>query len=311
MSPAPKAAPSFQRRLEERNPYLFVEYWKEGEQPFKWLAEWEHLSLEVFDLRPSIKHENVSRKFSSKAEGGIRLSDDDSPVPQNIPAAQHKAYQDFVFNLFNNSFTKPDRQDTWLISGRFKTEEHRNIGFIRSGQPEEGRPTSEEGYISIYGSADIHAGYLWTYNEDEAKWDPTRKAGDVGIQLYLSQPQTEATIEEIKQAALANRQIRVTADVYVLAFQSEVERSLAEPYHHQTFWFKDGTFAPAILERLTIWPLLSPPAETPAEPPQPAIPVVSAPVAKATAAPRAAYSLKALVIALWAIAVAIVFHALR
>ena len=60
----PKAPPPFQRRLEERNPYLFVEYWKEGERPFNWFAEWEHLSLEVFDLRPSIKHENVSRKFS-------------------------------------------------------------------------------------------------------------------------------------------------------------------------------------------------------------------------------------------------------
>src|SRR5262245_10613263 len=29
------AATTFQRRLEQKNPYLFIEYWKEGARPFE------------------------------------------------------------------------------------------------------------------------------------------------------------------------------------------------------------------------------------------------------------------------------------
>ena len=307
-----KLEASFQRRLEEKSPYLFVEYWKEGARPFNWVAEWEPLSVELSDLQPSIAHEYVARKFSGD-EDAVRLQQiDENSIPKDIPADRHKAYRDYLFNLYNDSFTKPNSEYRISISGRFRTEQRRTIGFIRSGESDEGKPKFEEGYISIYGSADIQRGYLLTCDENDAKWNPSTKVGDLSIGLYLNQRQIESTIEQIKQAALANRQIRVTADLYLLAFQSEVERSLSEPYHHQTYWFREGAIAPAILERLTIWPPSSPPAEPTTEtPPQPTISVASAPVAKAAPAPRAGYSHKALVIALWAIAIAIVFHALR
>jgi hypothetical protein len=125
----------------------------------------------------------------------------------------------------------------------------------------------------------------------------------------------ESGIAEIKTAALANRQIGVTVHVHVLAFQSEVERSLAEPYHHQTLWFQEGAFVPVVLERLRILPVTSQPVriaadETNDDAPERGPISVGSRTPSPAIAPQARYSMKALVIALWAIAAAIVFHAL-
>jgi hypothetical protein len=211
------------------------------------------------------------------------------------------------------------------IAGKFTTDGSHSIGFIRCGESEEGKRTTRNGFISFYDSAEIREGWLMSTNEDDPKydkWGPSeRKLGDVQIGLYLAPAQIETAIAEIKQAARSNHQIRITADLYVLAFQSEVERSLAEPYHHQTYWFKEGAVSPVLLERLTIFPVSSQPARSgldddsglddeKTDAPEPVIPFAS-PATEAPAAAPPRHSMKALVIALWAIAVAIVFHALR
>ena len=303
----------FQRRLEQRNPYLFVEYWKEGERPFNWFAEWEHLSVEISDIRVAIRHQYLTRNSLSDAQSIPLAKINEDAVPENIPNDQKKAYLEFVFRLFNEAFTKPDSQETLMISGMFATEND-SIGFIRSGETEGKR--TQKGYISLYGSADIRRGSLWTVNEEEFKFDPSRKPGEVCIDLYLASAQMKSAIAEIKQAAIANRQIKVMANFYVLAFQSEVERSLSEPYHSQTYWFRDGALSPAVLERLTIWPVSSqatksaPDDDNKDDAPQPTIPLTPPTIGSVSAAAPPRHSVKALVIALWAIAVAIVFHAL-
>jgi hypothetical protein len=294
---------TFQKRLEQKNRYLFIEYWKEGERPFNWFAEWEHLSLKISDIRVAISQQYVDRKFG-RDEKSIPLGKfDEESIPKNVPDDQKKAYLEFVSNLFNDAFTKPDSERTSVISGKFTTEEHRSIGFIRSGETEEGKRIT--GYISLYASTNIQRGYLWCVSEDDAKWDSAHNPGEVCINLYIALAQIEAAIAEIQQATLANRQVRVTADCYVLAFRSEVDRSLSEPYHPQTYWFADGDFAPAVLERLT-----TATGGDKADISEPMTPLTPSATQKLPSAAQPQYSMKALVIALWAIAIAIIFHAL-
>ena len=88
-----------------------------------------------------------------------------------------------------------------MISGKFTTEESRDIGFIRSGESEEGKRTAREGYISIRSSTNIRRGSLWSVSEDEAKWDWSHEVapGEVRIELYIAPAQIEAAIAEINK----------------------------------------------------------------------------------------------------------------
>lgn len=294
--------PPFRKRLEKKNRYLFIEYWKEGERPFNWFAEWEHLSLEISDICVTVSHQYVDKKFGQDQKSIPLRRVDEEIIPKDMPDDQKRAYLDAESKLFNDSFTNPGSEQISIISGKFATEEHRSIGFISSGEKEEGKRVTEEGYISVYSSTRVREGYLWSVSEDESKW-VSHSPGDVCINLYIAPAQIEAVIAEIRQATLANRQIKLKVDCYVLAFRSEVDRSLSEPYHRQTYWFEDEAFAPAMLERLTtttggdkdvLGPTTTPSAAKELPP-----------------ATQPRYSMKALVIALWAIAVAIIFHALR
>jgi hypothetical protein len=280
---------TFQRRLEQKNPYLFIEHWEAGKSPFKWAAEWEYLSLELSNIRISTVQRYLDPKYGRDEKSIPLASVDERWIPEDVPDDQKKAYVDFVSNLFNNAFTKPESERTAVISGKFTTEESRDIGFIRSGETEKGKRTIREGDISIRASNNIRNGSLWA--ADEHDW--LHKTGEVCIELYAAPAQIDAAISEIKQASLANRQIRVTADCHLLAFRSEVDRSLSEPYHHQTYWLREGAFASIALQRLTTEPTLTPSATQ-----------------KLPSAAQPQHSMKALIIALWAIAVAIIFHAL-
>jgi hypothetical protein len=294
--------PPFRRRLEKKNRYLFIEYWKEGERPFNWFAEWEHLALEISDIRVTVSHQYVDQKFGRDQKSITLRRVDEETIPKDVPDDQKKAHLEAVSNLFNDSFTKPDSEQISIISGKFATEQH-SIGFIRSGEIEESRRGTQEGYISVYSSTDVREGHLWSVSEDESQWVGTHSPGDVCINLSIAPAQIEAAIAEIRQATLANRQIKVTVNCYVLAFRSEVDRSFAEPYHSQTYWFEDEVFAPAMLGRLATT-IDGDKADGPGPTTTPSA------TQKLPPAVQPQYSMKALVIALWAIAVAIILHAL-
>src|SRR5262245_20799408 len=161
------AATTFQRRLEQKNPYLFIEYWKEGARPFEWLAEWEHLSLDISDIRISVSQHSVDEKFGRDQQSIPLRKFDERSISQDVPDDQKKAYLAFVSNLFNDAFTKPDSERTAVISGKFTTEENRDIGFIRSGESKEGKRTIRERDISIRASTNIRIGSLWSASEHD------------------------------------------------------------------------------------------------------------------------------------------------
>lgn len=164
----PKVVSPFKKRLEQRHPYLFVEYWKEGERPFNWFAEWEHLSVQISDIGVAISHQCAEQRFGDDAEPLPLRKFDENMVPDDIPAEQKKAYLEYVFKLFNELFKKPDSEIVSVISGNFTTEEDRSIGFIRSGESEDGKLHVQRGYISLRGTGN-HMGSLWSVNEDEFK----------------------------------------------------------------------------------------------------------------------------------------------
>jgi hypothetical protein len=87
--------------------------------------------------------------------------------------------------------------------------------------------------LTYRSSTNIRKGSLWSVSEDEAKydfdWSHEIAPGEVRIELYVAPAQIDAAISEIKPATLANQQIKVAAACCLLAFRSEVDRSLSEP----------------------------------------------------------------------------------
>jgi hypothetical protein len=128
------------------------------------------VSIEISDIRISVSQQYLDRN-SGRISNTIPLAKfDEQSIPKDVSDDQKKAYLEFVSNLFNDAFTKSNSERTAVISGKFTTEENRDIGFIRSGESEEGRRTAREGYISIHGSTNIRRGSLWSVSEDEDKW---------------------------------------------------------------------------------------------------------------------------------------------
>ena len=122
--------PPFRRRLEKKNQYLFIEYWKEGERPFNWRAEWEYLELEISDIRFSVSHQYVDKQFGQDQKSIPLRRVDEERIPKDLPEDQKKAYLDAVSNLFNDSFTEPDSEQISTISWPAPGSEDTELGVL-------------------------------------------------------------------------------------------------------------------------------------------------------------------------------------
>ena len=167
----------------------------------------------------------------------------------------------------------------------------------------------------LHSAARLQQGYIWMVDEDEYKWGSTEPVGTVCINVYLPFAQALRLQAQVKQAMGDGLSRRISAQLSVLAFQSEVERSLAEPYHSQTFFFSRGSFSPVMLQGISI-SQGSESTNTSENAPHkllqtnisPGLPEKSK--AASNGQSRPVRGTKALVIALWAIAIAILIHAI-
>ena len=165
----------------------------------------------------------------------------------------------------------------------------------------------------LYSSPELQPGYIWMVDEDEHKWGSSEAIGTVCINVYMPFAQALRLQTQLKQSLGEGLSRRVRAQLSVLAFQSEVERSLAESYHHQTYSFSHGAFSPVMLQGISI----SQGSKTTTTSER--VPLLQTNISSGLPDKPKAFSngqsgsvrgAKALVIALWAIAIAILIHAI-
>lgn len=317
MTSSPKSA--FRKRLEKKHAYLFIEHWKEGERPFNWIAEWEHLSVELSDVSFAMSENVASRAFGADAGNCLTLWNEEdsrnSDVLDRVSNEVAGLYAKFRSMIFNHSFQTPESEQSTVISATFTTEETRSIGFINDGDDGDKQQTKNTGRLMLYSSARLRPGYIWMVDEDEHKWGSSDPIGTVCINVYMPFAQAMRLQAQMKQSIGDGQSRRIRAQMSVLAFQSEVERSLAEPYHSQTYSFSRGAFSPVMLHGISISQGSEPTTtseSTPYKLPQTNIPSALPEKSKASSIGQAApvRGTKALVIALWAIAIAILMHAI-
>lgn len=235
MATSPKSP--FRKRLEKKHAYLFVEHWKEGERPFNWIAEWEQLSVELSDVSSTTGESVASRNFDVDKGNCLTLWDEqdsrDADVVDRVSNEVAGLYAKFRSMIFNHSFEAPEAEQSILISTTFTTEDH-SIGFIKDGDDGDRQQNINTGRLMLHSSTGLRPGYIWIVDEDESKWGSSEPVGTVCINVYMPFAQALRLQAQLKQLIGDGLSRRIRARLSVLAFQSEVERSLAEPYHSQT-----------------------------------------------------------------------------
>jgi hypothetical protein len=308
----------FQKRLEKKHAFLFIEHWKEGERPFNWIAEWEHLSVKLSDVSFAISENIALQAFGSDEGKCLTLWNEqdsrDSDVAERVTDEVAALYAKFRSRIFNHSFLAPESEQSIVLTATFTTEETRSIGFIKDGDDGDKQQVTNTGRLMLYSSAERRPGYIWMVDEDEYKWGSSDPVGTVCINVYMPFAQVLRLQAQLKEPIGDGLFRRIQAQLSVLAFQSEVERSLAEPYHSQTYSFSRGSFSPVMLQGTSISERSEPTATSKsARSKLPQTNILSLP--EKSKAPSNEQSgpvrgTKALVAALWAIAIAILIHAI-
>jgi hypothetical protein len=230
-------------RLERVSPYLYFEHWQEGSKPMNWVREWETTTLTVTNLKVAHQHNFSDRRFGSDGEC-IRLRDrNDDEFYQGEMSNEIKQYEE---HIFNESFVTPDSEESYTIKGCYYLEKD-SIGLI-VGDRASGRKTS--GTLYILGKGSLLPGVMFEVAEDVSAITKNI-AGDLLMQIHVPNEQQKKIAKEIE--ALGPR-AKLEIHICLLAFRSEVDRSLSESYHaHQFYIEKDGSAA-VILLSLSVIP---------------------------------------------------------
>lgn len=158
-------------------------------------------------------------------------------------------------NVFNKRFRVPERGRERFIHGKFSLEDDRGLSlFVDGEEPPTGLSRSGKGTISIRAIDGCHLGYIGFVDDDDLKWDKAgeSQAGDLWFEFCVPEGTFNGIVERIREIGPNTVCI---ARIRALVFQSEVDRSLAEPYHQQTFFLekkKYSTMGQAVLESVQI-----------------------------------------------------------
>jgi hypothetical protein len=299
----------FERHLEKKNDLYFVEHWKDHEKPLSWFSHWERLSVVLSVVKVyTVFHYAERKRGQERTADPLQLYDRDEfekiALEQGETEDEAARIAKVRDELLNRTFWKPDAGDGVVFEFKFETTGKRSVNFIEDGGTPDIYKTSGE--FTLYGSQLPKGGYLSLTNDDDAKWSEGVEAGTVSIQTYISNAEAKEFLAVLR-AASPNAEVR--ADLDVLAFQSEMERSLAEPYHHQTYSFEKGEFSPVVLKSLmVIEPAGSPQSAEQERSGKVATSIHVEPPARPLAAPST-FPVSA-TLALWAIAIAVIALAL-
>lgn len=266
----------FERRIEKKSDFHFIEYWKEGKDTLDWYAEWRPLNACVYEIEiidtfnvceedrglelepdltkstPPGKQGNVSEEEQAKYIDLIG----ELPYPEDKDETEEEEAQRKVrINVFNKRFRIPDIPHSRAIVGKCSLEDDRGLGLIEDGQePPLDFPNLGNGTISIRPAEVRYLGSVGVVDESDLQWDRTgeTQVGDLWFEFYVMENTFDGIVKRIREIGPSTV---LFVDFRALVFQGEVDRNLAEPYHRQTFYLEKGKYSAmghAVLEGVRI-----------------------------------------------------------
>lgn len=266
----------FKKRLEKKNNFYFIEHWKEGKRPFDWYVGWRSLSACIYEIQIADSFAVLEQEFSFNLESDLTRSKppgaeadksdeerekhvdliSEKPIVEDEEGTEEDAKErEQRINVFNKRFRVPDRGRERFISGKCSLQDDRGLSLLVDGEePPTGLSQSGKGTISIHAIDGYHLGHIGFVDEDDLQWDRSgeSQAGDLWFEFYVPEKTFNCIVERIRD--IGPNAVCI-ARISALVFQSEVERSLAEPYHRQTFFLEKKEYSAmgdAILERVHV-----------------------------------------------------------
>lgn len=266
----------FKKRLEKKTDFHFIEHWEEGKKPFNWFAEWRPLSVCIYEIEIVDRFIACDHEISfgddlakTKQPGEDKdLSDEerakfidflgDDPTlfgdETKEEIEKRRAGQKQRAKVFNKRFRIVDNPHDRYLRGKCSLEDDRSINLIEDGEEPPNWGKFGKGNITIHSAKDQHLGSVGINDESDIKWDRTgeTQVGDLWFEFYMPQEIFDGLVERFQQIGSA---AVCYAHMSALMFQGEVERSLAEPYHSQTYFLeieKYSTMGKVVLESVSV-----------------------------------------------------------
>ncbi len=266
----------FRKRLEKKNDFHFIEYWEEGKRPFDWYAEWRLLFVCMYDVQIADSFKVLENESSSDLKADLTRSKppgadenksederekfvdliSERPIFEGVEETEEDAKErEQRVNVFNKRFRVPDRGRVRFIRGKCSLEDDRGLSLlVDGGEPPTGFSRSGKGTISIHAIDGHRVGVVGFVDDDVLKWSwaDQCQAGDLWFEFYVPEETFNGIVQRVQEVG---PNAVCIATIRVLVFQGEVERNLAEPYQHQTFFLekkKHYTMGQAILESIQV-----------------------------------------------------------
>ena len=243
----------FKRRLEKQNDFHFIEHSESGASPSHWRAKWETLQLAIttIGISTSIYVSVRNRWFMPEGEAFLTLSDPEDRerwmTPTQKESEEVSGLRKLREGTLNKVFIKPDTPGGLTISFNFELEGRKHgINFIEDGQPNEMSSTRKTGgRFNLYTSSQIRGGYL-SLDKDKNEALDTRT---VSIDVFLPYSESKEFLSVLKNAS---KNAKTFANIDVLAFRPEIERSLGDPGHFHDCYFEKAADSPVVLTSLGV-----------------------------------------------------------
>jgi hypothetical protein len=211
----------------KRNPRLYQEPYKDG-KPFNWFKQPRYLDMQLFDLQHivavSLEGEGDISAEMDMMERQREIADLVKPESSNIDDETFKELRNHAAKTVATEGKKTKVSSAIKARAVFPD---RTINIFEDGQISKARFRTAE-FICKEGG---NLGYMAHNAGDMLNYDRYHNAPYISIETYLPSELFQSLLQQIKEEKVTEAHAYVQVDV----FQSEVERSLAEPWMQQDY----------------------------------------------------------------------------
>lgn len=240
--------------LEKQHQFLYHER-QEGERPSNWYATWEMLDLALFDLRvlhsfgqfDKVNNDPTSEYINLWPNREPRLlKREDFESQEKFEAAQLREDEEHHHHdlRFKNVF-KLEQEKKDCVSGSFCLQDRRSIGWITDGEP-----TGHEvlGNITVLRVSKPSLSLIWLdeYEINNRK----RKNPELSLEIRITAPEFDEFVQRLKEFT----EPQCVARIWLLAFQDEAQSDYSEYHHPQRFFIGESKTAQAVCNSITVLP---------------------------------------------------------
>ncbi|MEQ8334502.1 hypothetical protein [Nisaea sp.] len=248
------------RGMERKSRFFYLEHLDEDGGTLNWNANWESIFLCIY--APELgKSENLYGEKRGVSGGDfVEFLKPDGEFESILgwqefgdAGSSDADAEELRQLLYNKAFSKEERTEI-SISGSFSLSDDSHIGVLEDGKGPSRFGVSRRGSIRIHASGEDSLGMLSIIGESDLKWSGMDgvEEGELDVDVYMPLSSVQRIAADLKDH---DYRAHIIVRLRVLAFRSEMDRSLSEPWHSTTYYLEKReyrTYGDAIVESAAV-----------------------------------------------------------